>query len=90
MTVLENFENNPVIISEKFIHDRELSLKARGIYFTLLALKESDRRLGKLVKTSVESKTAIRSGVLELESAGYISMSNGKITVLEVDGNANL
>ena len=56
----------------------------------VLALKESDRRLGKLIKTSVESKTAIRSGVLELESAGYISMLNGKITVLEVDDNANL
>lgn len=66
-------QKNFSIISNRPFNDTNLSMKARGIWATLMS-KPDDWQVyvSQLVKTCGDGKTAIYSGLKELKEAGYI------------------
>ena len=77
------------VMSNYHLRDRALSLKAKGLLSQMLSLPEEwDYTLSGLAAINRESKDAIRSGVQELEQAGYIQRrqtvdAKGKFSVNE-------
>lgn len=62
------------IMSNYHLRDKNLSLKAKGLLSQMLSLPEEwDYTLAGLAHISKESKDAIRTTILELEKAGYIT-----------------
>ena len=62
------------IMSNYHLRDKSLSLKAKGLLSQMLSLPEEwDYTLAGLACINKESKDAIRTTVLELEKAGYIT-----------------
>lgn len=65
---------NYTVISNYHLRDKNLSLKAKGLLSQMLSLPENwDYTLRGLAAINKESVDAIRTAVLELEQAGYIS-----------------
>ena len=62
------------IMSNYHLRDKNLSLKAKGLISQMLSLPEEwDYTLAGLAHINKESKDAIRTTILELEKAGYIT-----------------
>ena len=65
---------NYTVMSNYHLRDKNLSLKAKGLLSQMLSLPEDwDYTLRGLAAINKESVDAIRTAVLELEQAGYIS-----------------
>lgn len=65
--------NNFTVCDNYHLRDFNLSLKAKGLLSQMLSLPEGwDYTLAGLSKINKESVTAIRSGIRELEAAGYL------------------
>ncbi len=65
---------NYTVMSNYHLRDKNLSLKAKGLLSQMLSLPEDwDYTLRGLAAINKESVDAIRTAVLELERAGYIS-----------------
>lgn len=65
---------NYTVMSNYHLHDRRLSLKAKGLLSQMLSLPDDwDYTLAGLATINLESKDAIRAAVNELEQAGYIT-----------------
>lgn len=81
--------NNFTVSDNYHLRDLNLSLKAKGLLSQMLSLPESwDYTLAGLAKINKESVTAIRSGIKELETAGYLVRrqtidNSGKFSVNE-------
>lgn len=81
--------NNFTICDNYHLRDLNISLKAKGLLSQMLSLPEGwDYTLAGLSKINKESVTAIRSGIKELEAAGYLvrrqtTDSNGKFAANE-------
>lgn len=71
--VQKDKENPYVMINKKYLSDPDLSMKAKGI-LTYLLSKPDDWKVyqKEIVKNTKEGRDAIRSGIKELEEAGYI------------------
>ena len=62
------------IMSNYHLRDKNLSLKAKGLLSQMLSLPEEwDYTLAGLAHINKESKDAIRTTIMELEKAGYIT-----------------
>ena len=74
LTVCRSRRNgNFFTISNYYLRDRSLSMKAKGLFTLLLSLPESwDFSLKGLASISKEGVDAIREAVRELEKFGYI------------------
>ena len=67
---------NYTVMSNYYLRDKTLSLKAKGLLSLMLSLPETwDYTLAGLARISLEGKDAIRAAVVELEKAGYIHRS---------------
>ena len=67
---------NYTVMSNYHLRDKSLSLKAKGLLSLMLSLPEDwDYTLSGLARISLEGKDAIRTAVVELEKAGYITRS---------------
>lgn len=55
---------------KKFLARKDLSLRAKGLMCVLLSLDETSLEI--LVDSSTDAQTSVRSGVAELEEAGYL------------------
>ena len=65
---------NYTVMSNYHLRDKNLSLKAKGLLSQMLSLPEDwDYTLRGLAAINKESVDAIRTAVLELEQAGYVS-----------------
>lgn len=77
------------VMSNHHLRNKELSLKAKGLLSQMLSLPENwDYTLKGLSHINRESVDAIRTAVLELETAGYIIRrqgrdAKGKMTAIE-------
>ena len=77
------------VMSNHHLRNKELSLKAKGLLSQMLSLPEDwDYTLAGLSYNNRESIDAIRTAVLELEKAGYITRrqgrdEKGKMTAIE-------
>jgi hypothetical protein len=89
------------IMSNRHLRDKTLSLKAKGLLSQMLSLPEDwDYTLAGLSHINRESTDAVRTAVLELEVAGYITrqqkrdekgkMSNIEYTIYEQPQKANM
>ena len=66
-------------MSNHYLRNKELTLKAKGLLSQMLSLPENwDYTLAGLSHINKESIDAIRTAVLELEKAGYIERSQGR------------
>ena len=62
------------VMSNHHLRNKELTLKAKGLLSQMLSLPENwDYTLAGLSHINKESIDAIRTAVLELEKAGYIT-----------------
>ena len=70
---------NFTIMSNHHLQDTSLSFKARGILSTMLSLPDDwDYTLTGLAKIAKDSVSAVKSGIAELEEAGYIKRAQGR------------
>ena len=67
---------NFTVMANLHLRDKSLSLKAKGLLSQMLSLPEDwDYTLAGLASINAEGKDAIRSAVVELERAGYVTRS---------------
>ena len=67
------------VMSNHHLRNKELTLKAKGLLSQMLSLPEDwDYTLAGLSSINRESVDAIRTAVLELEKAGYITREQGR------------
>ena len=67
---------NYTVMSNHHLRNKTLSLKAKGLLSQILSLPEDwDYTLAGLSSINRESIDAVRSAVLELEQAGYLTRS---------------
>ena len=81
MTTVFRIEKNTefVVMSNKFLRNKEMSLKAKGLLALCLALPETwDYSLNGLVAICKENHTAIRSSLKELEQFGHLKRNRVK------------
>lgn len=68
-----------VVMSNKFLRNKEMSLKAKGLLALCLSLPETwDYSMNGLVAICKENITAIRSGLKELEEHGHMQIHKKK------------
>ena len=68
-----------VVMSNKFLREKEMSLKAKGLLALCLALPEDwDYSINGLVSICKESQTSIRSALKELETFCYLKRERKK------------
>lgn len=68
-----------VVLSNKFLRNKQMSLKAKGLLALCLSLPEDwDYSMNGLVAITKESITAIRNTMRELEELGYMSVNKLK------------
>ena len=68
-----------VVMNNKFLRNKEMSLKAKGLLALCLSLPETwDYSLNGLVAICKENITSIRSGLKELEEHGHLKRNNKK------------
>lgn len=67
-------KNNPyIMLNKEFVNDTSLSFKAKGILLYLLSKPDNWRiMVCDLINSSIDGETAVRNGIKELISAGYI------------------
>lgn len=71
--------SNFSIVSNIFLRDKELSLKAKGLMAFMLSLPpEWDYSIAGLIKTTGAGKDAIHTGLKELRDKGYLIMNRRK------------
>lgn len=71
--VQKNKENPYVMLNKSGIEDSTLSFKARGILVWMLSKPDNWQfYLGSIVNATTDGRDAVRSGIKELEDAGYI------------------
>ena len=64
---------NYVTICNKALRDKNLSLKAKGLYAVITSLPDGwDYTVAGLTAILKESRDAVRTAIIELEEAGYI------------------
>ena len=67
---------NYTVMSNYHLRDKTISFKAKGLLSLMLSLPEDwDYTLAGLTRISLEGKDAIRTAVVELEKAGYVTRS---------------
>ena len=70
---------NYTVMSNHHMRNKELSLKAKGLLSQMLSLPDDwDYTLKGLARINKEKNDAIRTAVLELEEAGYITRKQGR------------
>lgn len=70
---------NYTTISNHHLQDKNLSLKAKGLLTLMLSLPPDwDMTLKGLVSLSGDGVDSVRSGILELENAGYLQRSRSR------------
>lgn len=70
---------NYTTISNHHLQDRNLSLKAKGLLTLILSLPPDwDMTLKGLVSLSGDGVDSVRSGIQELEKAGYLRRSRSR------------
>jgi len=75
------------VITNELIQDIRLSWKARGIMIYLLSMPEDwEFNLVDLANRAPDGKAALRSGVAELESAGYVRIEKERSPTGTFDG----
>lgn len=76
-TVLRVEKNrNFVVMSNEFLRNKELSLKAKGLLAVCLSLPDTwDYSINGLVSICKESITAVRNAMKELEAHGYMKIN---------------
>lgn len=68
-----------VVMNNKFLRNKEMSLKAKGLLALCLSLPDDwDYSINGLVAISKENLTAIRSGLKELEQHGHLKINKKK------------
>lgn len=68
-----------VVMNNKFLRNKEMSLKAKGLLALCLSLPETwDYSLNGLVAICKENITSVRSGLKELEQHGHIKINKLK------------
>lgn len=68
-----------VVMNHRFLREKEMSLKAKGLLALCLALPETwEYSINGLVAICKESQTAIRSTLKELEKFGYLKRNRKK------------
>lgn len=68
-----------VVMSNKFLREREMSLKAKGLLALCLSLPDDwEYSLNGLCAICKESQTSIRSALKELETFGYLKRERNK------------
>lgn len=76
MTLIKTIHDkkNPyVILNKTIINDKRISFKAKGIFFYAFSKPEDWQfYVSDLINQSPEGKTAVRSGLKELENHGYL------------------
>lgn len=79
-TVLRIEKNREfVVMSNRFLRNKEMSLKAKGLLALCLSLPDDwDYSLNGLVSITKENLTAIRSGLKELEAHGHLQINKTK------------
>lgn len=76
------------VMSNYHLHDKSLSLKAKGLLSQMLSLPEEwDYTLSGLSRMNREGVDAIRSAIQELERAGYIHREFARTESGTFDGN---
>ena len=76
------------VMSNYHLRDKRLSLKAKGLLSQMLSLPENwDYSLKGLTVINRENIDAIRSAVVELENAGYITRRQGRDDKGKMIGN---
>lgn len=67
-------KNNPyIMLNKEFVNDTGLSFKAKGILLYLLSKPDNWRiMICDLINSSIDGETAVRNGIKELITAGYI------------------
>ena len=68
-----NLTDNYTIVSNAIINDRRLSYKARGILLYLLSKPADWKCMIANLKTDLDRRTAVMSGLKELREVGYMS-----------------
>lgn len=69
---------NYTTVSNYFIRDKNLSYKAKGLMCEMLSLSDDWKITTEwLITQSSDGKDAVRSGLKELEAAGYLVISHG-------------
>ena len=70
---------NYTVMSNHHLRNKELSLKAKGLLSQMLSLPDDwDYTLKGLARINKEKIDAVRTAVLELEEAGYITRKQGR------------
>ena len=68
-----------VVMNNKFLRNKEMSLKAKGLLALCLSLPDTwDYSLNGLVAICKENITAVRSGLKELEQHGHLKINKKK------------
>ena len=76
------------VMSNYHLRDKRLSLKAKGLLSQMLSLPENwDYSLKGLTVINRENIDAIRTAVVELENAGYITRQQGRDDKGKMTGN---
>jgi len=73
MRVKKDRDNPYVMINKSFVNDKTLTFKAKGILIYLLSKPDNWRvMVCDLINSSIDGETAVRNGIKELITAGYI------------------
>lgn len=81
MAVIRDDESdNRVVVPNYHLHDKNLSLKAKGLLTYMLLFPDFTEE--ELLESSKDGFCAIRSGIWELENAGYLRIENKKIVLI--------
>lgn len=76
---IEKHRHNFTIIDKGFLDNTDLSFKAKGLLAWLLSRPDDWQvYLSHLVTVSTDGREAVRSGIAELEAAGYVSKKPSK------------
>ncbi|MFC5452574.1 hypothetical protein ACFPOG_30680 [Paenibacillus aestuarii] len=81
--MVENDNVEILLLTNAILKDNQLSLKSKGLYFSLIfTYDEQDLTIGLIKKMSqIDSERSIRMGLKELENGGYINrktLDNGE------------
>jgi hypothetical protein len=79
----ENENVEILLITNAILKDNQLSLKAKGLYFNIIFLKEERELTMDVIKkmSPIDSDRSIKMGLTELEKGGYIkrkTLQNGE------------
>jgi len=77
--LIKDFQIGFTQIPNQIIRDNRLSWKAKGIYMHLVSKPPVwNFYVEEIIKSSKDGKTAVQSGIKELESYGYLKRNKAK------------